>query len=113
MTKQRHATTSWMAVFTLILVASFLTHHEAAAWTAPEISRRSLITQTASGLVAAASCNVPAAFALDASILDDLKASKIKLEPIPELLEQKEWDKVRTILKVPPVNKFWNLGDVR
>jgi hypothetical protein len=26
-------------------------------------------------------------------------------------LEQQEWDKVRTILKTPPVNKLWNLGD--
>lgn len=59
-----------------------------------------------------ASCNIPAAFATDASILEDLKASKVKLEPIPDLLEQKEWDKVRSILKVPPVNKLWNLGDV-
>lgn len=46
------------------------------------------------------------------SLLDELKECKIKLEPIPEFLEQKEWDKVRSILKVPPVNKLWNLGDV-
>jgi hypothetical protein len=53
-----------------------------------------------------------AASSLDDDALQDLKLSKTKLEPIPDLLEQKEWDKVRSILKLPPVNKLWNLGDV-
>jgi hypothetical protein len=43
----------------------------------------------------------------------ELKESRDKLKEIPDLLEAKEWDKVRSILKVPPVNKLWNLGDVR
>jgi hypothetical protein len=47
-----------------------------------------------------------------ATIRNDLAASRDKLQAIPELLEQKEWDKVRSILKLPPVNKLWNLGDV-
>lgn len=46
------------------------------------------------------------------TLVDELKECRIKLEPIPDLLDQMEWDKVRTILKVPPVNKLWNLGDV-
>ena len=45
-------------------------------------------------------------------LLNDLTLSKEKLATIPALLEEKEWDKVRSILKVPPVNKLWNLGDV-
>ena len=45
-------------------------------------------------------------------LVDDLKTSLQKMDPIPELLDQGEWDKVRTILKTPPVNKLWNLGDV-
>lgn len=46
------------------------------------------------------------------TLVDELQESKSKLEPIPGLLEAKEWDKVRSILKLPPVNKLWNLGDV-
>jgi hypothetical protein len=45
--------------------------------------------------------------------IQELKESRDKLKDIPDLLEAKEWDKVRSILKVPPVNKLWNLGDVR
>ena len=44
--------------------------------------------------------------------IQELKESRDKLKEIPDLLEAKEWDKVRSILKVPPVNKLWNLGDV-
>lgn len=53
-----------------------------------------------------------AAASSSALLIDELKECKVKLEPIPDLLEQMEWDKVRSILKVPPVNKLWNLGDV-
>jgi hypothetical protein len=45
--------------------------------------------------------------------ISELQQSRDKLQEIPDLLEAKEWDKVRSILKVPPVNKLWNLGDVR
>jgi hypothetical protein len=34
------------------------------------------------------------------------------MEPIPDLLEKQDWEAVRQILKTPPVNKLWNLGDV-
>ena len=46
-------------------------------------------------------------------LVDDLETSLNKMVVIPELLDQGEWDKVRTILKTPPVNKLWNLGEVR
>lgn len=45
------------------------------------------------------------------ALVADLKSSKEKMAPIPALLEANEWDKVRTILKTPPVNSLWNLGD--
>ena len=45
------------------------------------------------------------------SVVDVLTESKVKLEPIPDLLQQQEWEKVRQILKNPPVNRLWNLGD--
>eukprot|EP00640_Fibrocapsa_japonica_P006502 CAMPEP_0113936774 /NCGR_PEP_ID=MMETSP1339-20121228/3576_1 /TAXON_ID=94617 /ORGANISM="Fibrocapsa japonica" /LENGTH=183 /DNA_ID=CAMNT_0000939325 /DNA_START=49 /DNA_END=600 /DNA_ORIENTATION=- /assembly_acc=CAM_ASM_000762 len=44
-------------------------------------------------------------------LVSDLIASKSKMELIPSLLQQQEWDKVRTILKTPPVNQLWNLGE--
>lgn len=44
-------------------------------------------------------------------LVGDLVASKEKMKPIPELLQAGEWDKVRTILKTPPVNNLWNLGE--
>jgi hypothetical protein len=43
--------------------------------------------------------------------VQELKITKSKLQDIPDLLQQQEWDKVRTILKTPPVNYLWNLGD--
>jgi hypothetical protein len=46
-------------------------------------------------------------------LVNDLAASREKLKPIPDLLQAGEWDKVRTILKTPPVNQLWNLGESR
>lgn len=53
----------------------------------------------------------PAHAAVDVGMLAELEASIEKMKPIPNLLADKEWDKVRSILKLPPVNKLWNLGD--
>jgi len=47
------------------------------------------------------------------TLIEELEMSKVKLEPIQKLLDESEWDKVRQILKSPPVNKLWNLSDVR
>ena len=44
-------------------------------------------------------------------LINDLETSKAKMLPIPELLQANEWDKVRSILKTPPVNALWNLGE--
>ncbi|GAX14902.1 hypothetical protein FisN_29Lh123 [Fistulifera solaris] len=83
------------------------------AWNNPILTRRAWATFTASSSsgslflpLAASAATTPPVL-----LLDELKECKIKLEPIPEMLEQMEWDKVRSILKVPPVNKLWNLGD--
>merc|ERR1711957_819621 len=45
------------------------------------------------------------------ALISDLEVSRIKMQPIPELLKKEEWDSVRSILKTSPVNKLWNLGD--
>mmetsp|Transcript_23569 Transcript_23569/g.55838 ORF Transcript_23569/g.55838 Transcript_23569/m.55838 type:complete len:226 (-) Transcript_23569:488-1165(-) len=63
----------------------------------------------ASGVFSATTAN--AADATTGVLVDELKSSKDKLDEIPVLLQNQEWDKVRTILKTPPVNKLWNLGD--
>ncbi len=47
------------------------------------------------------------------ALLSDLSESLAKLNDVPSLLRNSEWDKVRTILKTPPVNQLWNLGDDR
>lgn len=47
------------------------------------------------------------------SLIADLQLSLDKLKPVPSLLEKQEWDAVRTILKTPPVNQLWNLGDAK
>mmetsp|Transcript_14067 Transcript_14067/g.23531 ORF Transcript_14067/g.23531 Transcript_14067/m.23531 type:complete len:219 (-) Transcript_14067:252-908(-) len=41
----------------------------------------------------------------------NLQTSLTKISEIPPLLQNAEWDRVRTILKTPPVNSLWNLGE--
>ncbi|CAJ1953855.1 unnamed protein product [Cylindrotheca closterium] len=71
------------------------------------------IAATSTLVTVAAISPLPASAATSvvASLKDELKTCQSKLVDIPALLEQQEWDKVRTILKTPPVNKLWNLGD--
>lgn len=83
------------------------------------VHRRTFFTQTVACLSLATTLVIP--FSAQASsssssaddFVNDLKTSKSKLEAIPQLLDQNEWDKVRTILKTPPVNLLWNLGDAK
>ena len=77
-------------------------------------TRRLFFSTTATTIAGSvtASFLVESANAAVGPLIDELKDSKTKIEVIPELLEQKEWDKVRNILKTPPVNKLWNLGEV-
>lgn len=45
------------------------------------------------------------------SLVSDLKEARAKLEKIPSLIQNMEWDAARSILKTPPVNQLWNLGE--
>ena len=55
---------------------------------------------------------LPATAATDSkALIKDLEATRAKLDPIPGLIQNQEWDQVRTILKTPPVNFLWNMGD--
>jgi len=69
-------------------------------------------TTTTVATVGVLANNIPAANAASTTnLIQDLETSVTKINGIPELLDQGEWDKVRTILKTPPVNKLWNLGE--
>lgn len=85
----------------------------------PKISRRNFLATASNAVflsVAVETIRSEPALAVSStaqSLIDELKQCKEKLEPIPQLLADMEWEKVRGILKVPPVNKLWNLGEVR
>lgn len=87
---------------------------QVSAWsTSSSTTTRRRLIQNA-GAAFSAICIIPSAQAAQKDLLlEELRLSKEKLADIPPLLEEKEWDKVRSILKLPPVNKLWNLGDVR
>jgi hypothetical protein len=89
-----------------------LTH----AWTSLDLSSRRVFVTGSTATVAAVTAALltqPVEAAVKDELLEDLRSSKERMAAIPALLDEKEWDKVRTILKLPPVNKLWNLGDVR
>ena len=44
-------------------------------------------------------------------LIHEMAESLRKLQPIPGLIETEKWDEIRTILKTPPVNTLWNLGE--
>mmetsp|Transcript_27513 Transcript_27513/g.33386 ORF Transcript_27513/g.33386 Transcript_27513/m.33386 type:complete len:215 (-) Transcript_27513:121-765(-) len=86
----------------------------------PEIvegNRRAFLTSSALTLIGTSCAFVPPATAAapaassKQSMIEELKASRQKLETVPDLLQQEKWDEVRTILKTPPINYLWNMGD--
>ncbi|MGK3736486.1 MAG: hypothetical protein ACI90V_003328 [Bacillariaceae sp.] len=77
-------------------------------------SRRDWLNHAGTGVVAtvvAGTAFPQASFATTAEYITELESSLTKLQPIPNLLQEEKWDEVRTILKTPPVNKLWNLGE--
>jgi hypothetical protein len=78
------------------------------------VTRRKLLVSTAGSLAGMllVAGKAQAISSTDA-LISDLETSLEKLKPIPSLLEKNEWDAVRTILKTPPVNQLWNLGDAK
>jgi len=50
---------------------------------------------------------------VETEYLSELESSLSKLQSIPNLLSDQKWDEVRTVLKTPPVNKLWNLGETQ
>jgi len=80
-----------------------------------ESSRRNFLSAVGPSIAAAAVLAQPPSPARAASPKDalvaDLNEAYAKLSTVPDLLQQQEWDKARTILKSPPVIQLWNLGD--
>lgn len=79
-----------------------------------ESSRRNFLSAIGSSIAAATvlTQTQPAyAASTKDALIADLNESYAKLVTIPDLLQQQEWDKVRTILKTPPIVQLWNLGD--
>ena len=81
-------------------------------------SRRSFLTSIGTAAVMSASiastfspAPVYAAGSTKDSLVADLNDAYEKLSTVPDLLRNSEWDKVRTILKTPPIVQLWNLGD--
>ena len=82
---------------------------------AMESTRRNFISAVGASIAAASVLTTQSQSAFAASTKDaliaDLNESYAKLSTVPDLLQQSEWDKVRNILKSPPLNLLWNLGD--
>lgn len=76
-------------------------------------SRRKMFQETAAAVAFVSTISPQIANAASATeiLVDELQSSQSKLKEIPGFLQDQEWDKVRTALKTPPVNKLWNLGD--
>jgi len=76
-------------------------------------TRRSLFTSVATASATFAFGASQPAFAADTkeALIADLNDSLTKIQTIPSLVDALEWDKVRTVLKTPPVNQLWNLGE--
>lgn len=79
-------------------------------------SRRAFLAKVASSSVALTVVQLPqpalaAATSTKDALVSDLRNSLEAISTIPALVEQAEWDKVRTVLKTPPVNQLWNLGE--
>jgi hypothetical protein len=83
--------------------------------TSVDVTRRNVLFSPCLAFIPAVFCASPlvasASQSVKADMIAELQTSRDKLAPIPQLLEEKEWEKVRNILKTPPVNKLWNLGE--
>lgn len=76
-------------------------------------SRRNFVTVT-TGIIAGSIFASPV-FAQETvvSMIEELEACKLKLKPIPAMVQAEDWEGVRQILKTPPVNNLWNMGDAK
>ena len=86
-----------------------LMHSESESESTQLTSRRSFLSTMATLPIITTA--LQPAYADEKSLMNDLTTSLDKISTIPALLKEAEWDKVRTVLKTPPVNSLWNLGE--
>ena len=85
------------------------------------LSRRSILSKiltttaaaltTSSTLLPTQSAHATPSSTTTAALLTDLQTSLTKITQLPTELQNANWDTARTILKTPPVNQLWNLGE--
>ncbi|KAL3783379.1 hypothetical protein HJC23_013424 [Cyclotella cryptica] len=109
--------TSRLAFAFTTLPPQSLTHSKTTTATvlySEQSSRRSFLSTIATASITCAftaPVQPARAAATKEELIADLTTSLQKISTIPSLLESAEWDKARTILKTPPVNSLWNLGE--
>lgn len=80
-------------------------------------SRRSILSKiltsavVSSTLLPTQSAHATPSSTTTAALLTDLQTSLTKITQLPTELQNSNWDVARTILKTPPVNQLWNLGE--
>jgi len=114
-----------MRLLICLLLSHLISFYSCNAWSfvndATSSSRRNFFQTGTTSTVAAVVTSVGllpvpkavAAPSATSTLIEELQSQKEKMEPIQQLLVDGEWDKVRNILKSPPVNKLWNLGDTQ
>ena len=102
-----------MTRLSIYLILMTFEQGQVRALSMPAVSRRKFVSATTASSMLFT--NPMAALSMSTSVdvlISELKDSKARLSEVPLLLKQQEWDKARNILKTPPVNRLWNLGDV-
>jgi len=73
--------------------------------------RRSFVSTLVATSIAITSTPLPAFASEKDTLITNLSDSLTAIKAIPSLVDAAEWDKIRTVLKSPPVNELWNLGE--
>ena len=100
------------AAVTLLSLSSILNEASGFSVSQKDVNRRNFFTTASVPLITAMIPLEAKASTTSDNLTADLKLAREKLTPIPDLLDKADWDAVRTILKTPPVNQLWNLGEV-
>ena len=71
--------------------------------------RRSFVSTLVATSIAITSTPLPVFASEKDTLITNLSDSLTAIKIIPSLVDAAEWDKIRTVLKTPPVNELWNL----
>jgi hypothetical protein len=95
------------------LGSAFVTKSTSASYPSSALlaSRRNLLFSTGGAFAGLVLASPAYAEETVASMIEELESSKLKLKSVPGLIQAENWEGVRQILKSPPVNNLWNMGD--